>query len=113
MVGRPRLAGIVTGSQILEVEGSQQLPWGSRPQPAGCAGRRNQSGTSYLLTPEGSSRFGALERRELDLQPVRSRGTGVQGHRLGYLRINQFSEPVPGRSKEGIDALVRRWKSKG
>jgi len=40
---------------------------------------------------------------------VRTRELEWQGHRLGYLRINQFSEPVPGQVKEALT----RWSAAG
>ena len=41
-----------------------------------------------------------LERRSVDLRPVRTRRLRSGSHTLGYLRITQFSEGVPEQVKE-------------
>jgi carboxyl-terminal processing protease len=46
-----------------------------------------------------------LERRQVDLRPVRSKRIRVGDHTLGYLRITQFSEPVPEDVQEALEAL--------
>lgn len=59
---------------------------------------RGAAGTQVLLSlqpPGGQQRELELERRTVDLQPVRTRLLQRDGHQLGYLRITQFSEPVP------------------
>ncbi|MCT0201710.1 peptidase S41 [Synechococcus sp. CS-602] len=103
------LAGIVTGSQILEVEGQSAAALGLEATAGRLRGAAGTKVELLLLTPEGSQQALVLERRELDLQPVRSRELEWQGHRLGYLRINQFSEPVPGQVKEALT----RWSAAG
>ncbi len=46
-----------------------------------------------------------LERRSVDLRPVRTRRIRNENHTLGYLRITQFSEDVPEQVKEAIEDL--------
>jgi carboxyl-terminal processing protease len=46
-----------------------------------------------------------LERRQVDLRPVRSKRLRVGEHTLGYLRITQFSEPVPQAVQEALADL--------
>jgi carboxyl-terminal processing protease len=46
-----------------------------------------------------------LQRRQVDLLPVRSRLIEHDGHRLGYLRITQFAEPVPQQVAEALQQL--------
>ncbi len=47
-----------------------------------------------------------LERRQVDLRPVRSKRLRHDGHTLGYLRITQFSEPVPELVRQAIADLT-------
>jgi carboxyl-terminal processing protease len=53
----------------------------------------------------GVPREVSLTRRTVDLVPVRSQRLTVQGHGLGYLRITQFSEPVPSQVAEALQAF--------
>jgi carboxyl-terminal processing protease len=48
-----------------------------------------------------------LTRRKVDLLPVRVRRLRVQGHDLGYLRISQFSEPVPSQVEQALLAFCQ------
>jgi carboxyl-terminal processing protease len=47
-----------------------------------------------------------LERRAVDLHPVRQRLLVRNGHRLGVLRITQFSEPGPSQVREALEELT-------
>ena len=47
-----------------------------------------------------------LDRRDVDLQPVRSHRLVSDGHSLGYLRITQFSEPVPQQVRAALAAMT-------
>jgi carboxyl-terminal processing protease len=58
-----------------------------------------------ILEPDGKPRELELERRQVDLRPVRSKRLRVEGHTLGYLRITQFAEPVPEQVKEALQDL--------
>jgi ABC-type glutathione transport system ATPase component len=58
---------------------------------------------------DGEQRSLDLERRAVDLRPVRSRRLRLGEHTLGYLRITQFSEPVPEEVQEALADL----KAKG
>jgi carboxyl-terminal processing protease len=46
-----------------------------------------------------------LERRQVELRPVRSKRLRVGDHTLGYLRITKFSEPVPQDVQEALADL--------
>ena len=107
-------AGIVSGSELLRVDGLSTQSLGLE---ATAARLRGTEGSEVLLEfkgPQGGTREASLKRRRVDLQPVRSRTLQEGSHRLGYLRITQFAEPVPqlvARSLEqlqqqGIDGLV-------
>ena len=88
-------AGIASGTAVLAVNGTATAELGLE----GTANAlRGQVGTPVLLlleNPEGQRREQELQRRTVDLQPVRHRLLSRDGHPLGYLRITQFSEPVP------------------
>jgi len=88
-------AGISSGSELLTVDGQPALELGLE---ATAARLRGAAGTRVLLSlkpPGGRPREVELIRRQVDLQPVRSRVIEHNGQRLGYLRISQFAEPVP------------------
>ena len=59
-----------------------------------------------LRTPAGQPAEVLLDRREVDLQPVRSHRLQSEGHSLGYLRITQFSEPVPQQVRSALAELT-------
>jgi len=46
-----------------------------------------------------------LERRNVDLRPVRTRRVRSATHTLGYLRITQFSDDVPQQVMEALEEL--------
>jgi carboxyl-terminal processing protease len=98
-------AQIQSGSQVLSVNG---VPTSELGLDGTAAALRGPSGTSVLV----SLRDGAhepreleLERRQVDLHPVRSKRLRVDGHTLGYLRITQFAEPVPEQVGEALRDL--------
>jgi carboxyl-terminal processing protease len=100
-------AGIASGSALLTVEGQATTELGLERTAALL---RGQSGTDVIVTLRppagGSEREVRLERRQVDLQPVRSRRLSVDGHPLGLLRITQFSEPVPQQVREALEGFT-------
>lgn len=107
-------AGIPSGAAVLGVNGMSTSALGLEGTAEAL---RGDAGSRVLLEiemPGGQHREVELERRTVDLKPVRSRVIHQGGHRLGYLRITQFSEPVPGQVKEvlasepfaGIEGLI-------
>ena len=46
-----------------------------------------------------------LERRQVDLRPVRSKRLRSDNHTLGYVRITQFAEPVPEQMAQALKDL--------
>ena len=107
-------AGISSASVLKAVDGISTAELGLE---ATAARLRGQEGTSVLLqliTPSGKNQEVELKRRQVDLQPVRSRLLKAAGHRLGYIRIAQFAEPVPQElakaledlQSQGIDGLI-------
>ena len=107
-------AGIVSSTELLRVDGTPTEELGLESTAARL---RGAEGTAVLLeikTPEGRTQEVELRRRQVNLLPVRSRLIEREGHRLGYLRITQFAEPVPQQvaaalqdlQEQGIEALV-------
>ena len=107
-------AGIPAGAELLRVDGQSAQQLGLE---ATAARLRGPAASRVLITwrfEEGQPRETDLERRSIDLRPVRSSWVDHHGHRLGVLRITQFSEPVPGQvqqaleafNKEGMEGLV-------
>ncbi|MEB3354963.1 MAG: S41 family peptidase [Cyanobacteriota bacterium] len=98
-------ARIVSGSPLLTVNGQSTRTLGLEQTAAAL---RGPSGTSVLVElrdPNGQLREVELDRRQVDLRPVRSRRLRVGGHTLGYLRITQFAEPVPLQVQEALHDL--------
>ncbi len=88
-------AGIVSGTAVLAVNG---IDTGALGLEGTANDLRGQDGSRVLVLlqePNGRRRELELQRRQVNLQPVRSKAIRHQGHLLGYLRITQFSEPVP------------------
>ncbi len=99
-------AGIVSGTELLAVDGLATAELGLD----GAAGRlRGAPGSDVLvrlLPPGGRPRELLLRRREVDLLPVRSRVLTVGGRSLAYLRITQFSEPVPEQVQKALSGFA-------
>ena len=97
-------AGIASGTAVLAVNGTSTRTLGLE----GTAQLlRGQAGSRVLLlleSPGGRRRELELQRRTVDLRPVRSRVIRQGGHQLGYLRITQFSEPVPTQVSEALSS---------
>ncbi|MCP9835096.1 peptidase S41 [Cyanobium sp. Aljojuca 7A6] len=99
-------AGIVSGTEILKVDG---IPADVLGLEGTAARLRGPAGSDVLLalrTPAGQASEVLLDRREVDLQPVRSHRLQSEGHSLGYLRITQFSEPVPQQVRAALAELT-------
>ena len=88
-------AGILSGTEVLQVDGVDAEVLGLE---ATASRLRGPPGSDVLvrLRPSGAREQEVLlKRREVDLRPVRWRRLRSQGHTFGYLRIAQFSKPVP------------------
>ena len=99
-------AGIVSGSELISVDGQPCAELGLEATAARLRGSAGSEVLVSLQTP-GSQRTQevVLRRREVNLQPVRSRRIIHDGHRLGLLRITQFSEPVPQQVRDALTAF--------
>ena len=107
-------AGIVSGTELLRVDGTPTEELGLESTAARLRGAEGTAVLLVIKTPEGRTQEVELRRRQVNLLPVRSRLIEREGHRLGYLRITQFAEPVPQQvaaalqdlQEQGIEALV-------
>ncbi|MEY4431314.1 MAG: hypothetical protein RLZZ533_1250 [Cyanobacteriota bacterium] len=98
-------AGIVSGTELLRVDGLRAEELGLEATAARLRGPEGSEVLLELKGPKGPTREAVLKRRRVDLQPVRSRTLEQGGHRLGYLRITQFAEPVPQQVARSLEQL--------
>ena len=98
-------AHIPSGSEVLAVDehGSDDL--GLERAAALLRGPAGTEVEIRLRDPSGTVRDWRLIRRQVDLLPVRTRRLRVNGHDLGYLRITQFSEPVPSQVEKALNSF--------
>ena len=98
-------AGIISGDLIEKVDGISTIELGL----ANTASKlRGESGTKVLVQITSDSddiKEIDLERRSVDLRPVRTKRLRDDSHTLGYLRITQFSESVPKKIEEALQEL--------
>ena len=98
-------AGIISGDLIDKVDGISSSELGL----ANTASKlRGESGTKVLIQITSLSneiKEIDLERRSVDLRPVRTKRLRDDSHTIGYLRITQFSESVPKKIEEALKEL--------
>ena len=100
--------GISSGDFIDKVDGisTQELGLANTASKL-----RGESGSKVLVvtsSPSGERREIDLERRSVDLRPVRTKRLRDESHTIGYLRITQFSESVPKRIEEALAELKEK-----
>ena len=94
--GSPAAAAEVQpGSVILMVEGSSVEDLGLEGVAAALRGPSGTVVDVELVAPDGERQSLSLERRTMDLRPVRSRRLREDGHTYGLLQIRQFTTTVP------------------
>ncbi|MCB4407761.1 carboxyl-terminal processing protease CtpZ [Synechococcus sp. MU1642] len=101
-------AEITSGTQLLSVDGRAVMDLGLEGTVAAL---RGDVGSQVVLTLDngsGEKNELTLERRSVDLRPVRTRRLRSGSHTLGYLRITQFSEGVPEQVKEALTELQNK-----
>ena len=98
-------AGIASGMVVLAVDGQPSAELGLEGTASRLRGATGSSVLVQLLSPTGERLECELERRQVDLRPVRSRRLRTDNHTLGYLRITQFAEPVPEQVREALGDL--------
>ena len=100
--------GISSGDFIDKVDGISTQEMGL----ANTASKlRGESGSKVIVvtsSPNGEQREIDLERRSVDLRPVRTKRLRDESHTIGYLRITQFSESVPKRIEEALAELKEK-----
>ena len=98
-------AGIISGDKIDKVDGISCSDLGL----ANTASKlRGESGTKVLVqitSISDETKEIDLERRSVDLRPVRTKRLRDDSHTIGYLRITQFSESVPEKIEEALQEL--------
>ncbi|QNI53207.1 carboxy-terminal processing peptidase [Synechococcus sp. BIOS-E4-1] len=99
-------AGIVSGTEVLAVNGESVETLGLETTAARLRGAVGSQVVLTVLPPqEVQQQEITLERRNIDLRPVRTRRLRSDTHTLGYIRITQFSEGVPEQVRAAIDEL--------
>ncbi|MEB3159146.1 MAG: S41 family peptidase [Synechococcus sp.] len=101
-------AGVVSGTAVLAVNSEPTQELGLETTAARLRGEVGTQVVLSLETPDGSHQELTLERRNVDLRPVRTRRLRRDEHTLGYLRITQFSEGVPEQVREAITELSEK-----
>ena len=98
-------AGIISEDVIEKVDGMFSKDLGL----ANTASKlRGESGSKVLVqisSKNGEIKEIDLERRSVDLRPVRTKRLRDDSHTIGYLRITQFSESVPKKIEEALQEL--------
>ncbi|MFN7678971.1 MAG: carboxyl-terminal processing protease CtpZ, partial [Cyanobacteriota bacterium] len=95
-------ARIASGSEVLAVDGQSAEDLGLERAAALLRGPAGTEVDIRLRDKSGTIRDWRLTRRQVDLLPVRTRRLRLGNHDLGYLRITQFSEPVPSQVEEAL-----------
>ena len=98
-------AGIISGTELLKVNGESPIKLGLEATAARLRGEPGTQVKVELQAPESEKEEITLERRSVDLRPVRTRRLRNESHTIGYLRITQFSEGVPEQVKEALQEL--------
>lgn len=95
-------AQITSGTDVLAVNGESTDTLGLERSAALLRGPAGTDVEIRLRVRSGAVRDVRLTRRKVDLLPVQTRRLRVEGHDLGYLRISQFSEPVPSQVEQAL-----------
>ena len=105
-------AQISSGTEVLAVDGSSTQDLGLERAAALMRGAAGTEVDIRLREKGGRVRNVRLTRQKVDLQPVRSQRLMVGRHTLGYLRITQFSDPVPAQVEQVLIAFGKAASSK-
>jgi carboxyl-terminal processing protease len=98
-------ARIASGTEVLAVDGQSTQALRLERAAALLRGSAGSQVEIRLRDKSGTIRDVRLTRRKVDLLPVRVERLRLQGHDLGYLRIAQFSEPVPSQVEQALLAF--------
>ncbi len=100
-------AHITSGTDLLAVDGQSTQSLRLERAAALLRGPAGSEVEIRLRDKSGTIRDVRLTRRKVDLLPVRMLRLRVKGHDLGYLRISQFSEPVPSQVEQALAAFCQ------
>ena len=98
-------AQITSGTEVLTIDWQSTESLRLERAAALLRGPAGSEVEIRLRDKSGAIRDVRLTRRKVDLLPVRVRRLRVQGHDLGYMRISQFSEPVPSQVEQALLAF--------
>ncbi len=101
-------AGITSGTVLQSVNGESPKALGLEATAARLRGEIGSQVLVKLKPPLEETKEVALERRVVDLRPVRTRRLRNESHTFGYLRITQFSEGVPEQVEEALEELLEK-----
>ncbi len=101
-------AGIASGFFIETVDGQSALELGLANTASKLRGEKGSKVLVQISTEDGDIKEIDLERRSVDLRPVRTKRLRDESHTLGYLRITQFSESVPKKIEEALQELKEK-----
>jgi len=101
-------AGIASGFFIETVDGLSALELGLANTASKLRGEKGSKVLVQISTEDGEIKEIDLERRSVDLRPVRTKRLRDESHTLGYLRITQFSESVPKKIEEALQELKEK-----
>ncbi len=101
-------AGVTSGTELISVNGQSPKSLGLEATAARLRGETGSQVLVKLRSPDGEIKDLELERRSVDLRPVRTRRLRDESHTFGYLRITQFSEGVPEQVNEALQELSEK-----
>ncbi len=101
-------AGIASGFFIEKVDGQSALNLGLANTASKLRGEKGSKVLVQISSDDGEIKEIDLERRSVDLRPVRTKRLRDESHTLGYLRITQFSESVPKKIEEALQELKEK-----
>ncbi len=101
-------AGVVSGTSVISVDGQSPKFLGLEATASRLRGEAGSQVIVELQPPNEEVKELTLERRSVDLRPVRTRRLRNEKHTLGYLRITQFSEGVPEQVNEALEELSEK-----
>ena len=101
-------SGISSGFIIEKVDGQSTTELGLANTAAKLRGEKGTKVLVEISTDSGEIKEIDLERRSVDLRPVRTKRLRDESHTLGYLRITQFSESVPKKIEEALQELKEK-----
>ena len=101
-------AGIASGFFIETVDGKSAIDLGLANTASKLRGEKGSKVLVQISTDDEEIKEIDLERRSVDLRPVRTKRLRDESHTLGYLRITQFSESVPKKIEEALQELKEK-----